>query len=164
MKKAGKVLVIMLACVLVFTMMGCSEANNSKKPTDVGSKTTDDAEKEKREEQGIADVENENEEPEQSEETTQTTEDPSTVPEPQIEKETAYKSGTTMVYANDGYYYYELQFVDGELVSGTLDSDEGKGGWGGDSGYGIEHCEFYGMTVEEVAAQLEGENYTVTIQ
>ncbi|MCI5800708.1 MAG: hypothetical protein MR014_00690 [Oscillospiraceae bacterium] len=80
------------------------------------------------------------------------------------EKETACKSGTTWLKASDGYYFYELEFADGELVAGWLDSDEGKGGWGGDSGYGIENCRFYGMTVEETAKLLESENYIVSIE
>lgn len=50
------------------------------------------------------------------------------------------------------------------LIAGQLDSDEGKGGRGGDSGYGIKNCEFYGMTVEEAAEQQESENHTVTIK
>lgn len=84
-------------------------------------------------------------------------------PSTDIPKETAYTSGNTLVTGEDDESIYDLEFVDGVLSAAYYEDDEGKGGWGGDSGVPIEDCRFYGMTVEEVAEELASMNYRVEI-
>lgn len=100
---------------------------------------------------------------EPSEQPEEPSEEPSEEPV-KTEKETAYKKGKTKILANDGFYDYEIEFKDGEITAAYLESDEGKGGWGGDSGNDIKNFRYYGMTVEEVKEKLENENYTVKIK
>jgi len=82
-----------------------------------------------------------------------------------IQKETAYTSGFTLVtgYGDEDESIYDLEYVDGVLSAAYYEDNEGKGGWGGDSGISIEDCRFYGMTVEEASEALESMNYRVEI-
>ncbi len=78
-------------------------------------------------------------------------------------KDTAYRSGYNSIYAQRGESIYELEYSDGLLTAAYLDDEEGKGGWGGDSGVSIKYSPFYGMTVEEAAEDLRNQGYSVTI-
>lgn len=82
-----------------------------------------------------------------------------------IQKETAYTSGFTLVtgYGDEDESIYDLEYVDGVLSAAYYEDNEGKGGWGSDSGISIEDCKFYGMTVEEASEALESMNYRVEI-
>ena len=176
MKGQKNLFAFALAVLLAVSAVGCSGGNHAEDPSNAGNETIVSQNKEESKITASvdslepADAGNEQEKPAetaQAPEELPKASEPDTVGaagQPETKKETAYKSGITRVLADDGYYFYELEFLDGELVTGQLDSEEGKGGWGGDSGYGIENCEFYGMTVEEAAESLESQNYTVTIQ
>lgn len=92
--------------------------------------------------------------------------EPEEIEEPDFDltgKNTAYRSGFNSIYARRGESIYELEYNDGLLTAAYLDDEEGKGGWGGDSGSSIKDCPFYRMTVEEAAEELMNQGYTVTI-
>ncbi|MDO5392897.1 MAG: hypothetical protein Q4F24_17670 [Eubacteriales bacterium] len=82
--------------------------------------------------------------------------------DPNVSKDTAYKTGTVFMAARKGNAFYDFKFTDGNLVSQSYEDEERKGGYGEDSSVGIEYSEFYGMTVEELTNQLQNDGYTVT--
>lgn len=174
MKRKYRLFSVLLAAALVLAAAGCAAGSGPAAPSDAGGGASEigappapevDAVSPDAEEPSVSQPEEEKPDAQQpanpaKQEIGGAAEGQSSEEE---KKETAYQSGTTLLKADDGFYFYELQFVDGELVSCWLESDEGKGGWGGDSPNGIEKCRFYGMTVEEASERLESENCTVTI-
>ncbi len=108
----------------------------------------------------IEDSSGENTEPEKQPEK-EPEKQPEAAPEP--EKETEYGSGRWIITAQGGpdNQYDELEFVDGELLYHTLESDEGKGTFG--VGSPIENSRYYGMTVEEIVEQLEADGREVAV-
>ena len=176
MKHYKKISALLLAAVLAFAMIGCgsSAAPEDTAAEQFGAETEETGTEEDEESPEAAEPETttddepaEAAEPEAADNESAETTEPETADDEPAEapaKETEYKNGTTTVLADDGYYYYEFKFVDGELVFGDLESEEGKGGWGEGTGYDIEKCPFYGMTVEEIKEKLENDNYSVTIQ
>lgn len=168
--------VLALVFVLAFSMAGCSGVSGPEAPSIPESSdtqappapeadalpSTDGEPSSRQEEPGgeKQDAEGSSSDPLEQESGSAAEDEPPVEPQ----KETAYASGTVLLKADDGFYFYELKFVDGELVSCWLESEEGKGGWGGDTPNDIEKCRFYGMTVEEASAKLESDNCTVTIQ
>ena len=162
MKHYKKISALLLAAVLAFAMIGCgsSAAPEDTAAEQFGAETEETGTEEDDEPAEAAEPEAADNEPAETTEPETADDEPAEAPA----KETEYKNGTTTVLADDGYYYYEFKFVDGELVFGDLESEEGKGGWGEGTGYDIEKCPFYGMTVEEIKEKLENDNYSVTIQ
>lgn len=56
-----------------------------------------------------------------------------------------------------------MEFVDGVLKAVYIECPDGKDGWGEDCSMPIEESEFYGMTVEEIAEDMEAKDYKVEI-
>lgn len=158
MKNQRKMFVFVLILVLMFTMAGCAASTGETTTEAVSAPVT------------TAPVTEESTvptEPVSSEPETQTLA-PAEYDEPSEiatvgGKETAYKTGTVWLTAENGMTVYDMQFTDGELEIAYLEDDEGKGGWGGSSDFGIEHFEYYGMTVEEISGALAKDGYTITI-
>ena len=93
----------------------------------------------------------------------------STAPVGSVDGQTAYGSGRWYLYAKrDGAAFpdsQELQFQDGALALHFYSlNDYGKGGYGEGCSDPLEFSPYAASTPEEVAAALEAEGYTVTIQ
>ena len=93
----------------------------------------------------------------------------SAAPVGSVDGQTAYGSGRWYLYAErDGAAFpdsQELQFQDGALALHFYSlNDYGKGGYGEGCSDPLEFSPYAASTLEEAAAALEAEGYTVTIQ